>query len=129
MRDSKSIELQVIKKLELAFGRHRRRNDGKRSYPAKLKEMAIAAEDGGVAVRTVAAAAGVAPQSLRNWRTDGGFVSPKELKIVTGHESLNPVASINACMARVMLPSGITIEVPTSALTTTLIAALSGGVV
>jgi hypothetical protein len=129
MRDGKSNEMQVIKKLELAFGRHRRRNDGKRSYPEKLKDMAIAAVDSGVAGRAVAAAAGVAPQSLLNWRTGGGVESPRELKVVSGHEELSPDASINSFMARVTLPSGITIEVPTSALTATLINALNGGVV
>lgn len=128
MRDSESNQIQIIKKLELAFGRHRRLNDGKR-YPAKLKKMAIGALDNGVAGRSVAAAAGVTPKSLRNWRAGSGVLPPKELKIVTAPVALRPVASINACMARVTLPSGITIEVPSSALTTTLIAALNGGTV
>ena len=129
MRDSKSNELQVIKKLELAFGRHRRRNGGKRSYPAKLKEMAVAAVDNGVAGRSVAAAAGVTAKSLRNWRAGGGVVPPKELRIVAAREASKPVTSVNASMARVTLPSGVTIEIPSSAMTTALIAALNGGAV
>jgi hypothetical protein len=128
MRDSESNQIVVIKKLELAFGRHRRRNDGKR-YPAKLRKMALAALDSGVAGRAVAAAAGVTPKSLRNWRTGGGVIPPKELKIVTDCEPSNPVESVNAGLARVTLSSGITIEIPTSALTSTLINALNGGAV
>ena len=118
---------KVIKKIELAFGRYRRSNDGKR-YPAKLKRMALAAVDDGIAGRTVAMAAGVTPKSLRNWRTRDGIVPPKELRLVPCAESSGSVSSIAAAhMARVTLPSGVAIEFPTSALTTTLIAALNGG--
>lgn len=128
MRGSESNQLKDIKKLELAFRRYRRRNDGKR-YPVKLREMALAALDSGAAGRAVAAAAGVTPKSLRNWRASGGVVAPKELKLVSAREPSKPVTSISPCMARVTLPSGITIEVPTSALITTLINALNGGAV
>ena len=129
MRDSESNHVRILKKLESAFGRHYRRNDGKRSYPAKLKELALEAVDSGIAGRTVAEATGVTPKSLRNWRA-GALTPPKELKIVTTHEALKPVVPAHACMAaKVTLPSGITIEIPISALTATLIEALNGGAV
>ncbi len=47
MLDSESNQIRVIKKIELGFGRHRRDSDGNR-YPAKLKELALAAVDSGV---------------------------------------------------------------------------------
>ena len=128
MRDSESDHVRILKELESEFGRHHRHNDGKRSYPEKLKKMALGAVDSGIAGRTVAEATGVTPKSLRNWRASA-LTPPKELKVVATHEALKPILAAHACMAaKVTLLSGITIEIPISALTATLIRALNGAV-
>lgn len=124
---------RILKRVELAFARYRRRSDGRRSYPDQLKELAMSAVAAGVTPEAVARAAGVSSQSVSNWHR-AGLVSetPCELKIVGSRNSQpddRSEAMANAlAAARIVLRSGVTIELPIGALTGAMIEVLNGEV-
>lgn len=126
MKKPGTEKVRILKRVTVAFGRHRRRHQG-RNYSKQLKTLALSAVESGLTAGAVAQAAGVSPQSLSNWQ--GASVKPRELKLV---EKPSAASEPSMCVdhlppAWIRLSSGVSIEVPMAAVTLELIAALNGG--
>ena len=137
MHKSNGQQSQILKKISLDFSRHRRRRRGRSWYPASLKDLALRAVNVGITPGQVARAAGVSPQSMSNWRGAGveAAEAPRELKVIAA-ETEEPLLSSRASgamlgnvanWARIELRTGIRIEIPVSALSGPMLAALMGG--
>src|SRR5271165_3698280 len=128
MSNSKIEQERMLKRVANTFGSHRRRNHGRASYSKPLKDLALSAVESGLAADAVSQAAGISPQSLTNWqRSLEARVRPRELRL---EENVSAGSTMNAAFdqlpqARIRLCSGVSIEVPVSAVTASLIAALS----
>ena len=127
MKKGGSEQDQILKRVEQAFGRHRRRNGGRRSYSTQLKAFALSAMESGIAPSAIAEAAGISQQSLANWQIPS--TKPRELLLMSDTPSTAAtVPNVSPSqVARIRLCSGVSIEVPVSAVTPSLIAALTGG--
>jgi hypothetical protein len=124
-----AAQARILKQLSLAFARNKRRNHGRQTYSPQLRDMALGAIDAGIGAKSVAKVAGISAQSVLNWKRH--VPAPRELKLVATVEAApapalqKPVGA--PVTARVTLRSGALIEVPASALTVELIAALNVG--
>lgn len=134
MQKNEIERARILKKIALKFSHHRRRNNGRRSYPPTLRNLVLSAVDVGASAESVAKAAGISPQSVGNWRTTSPVVAPQELKVVTTRKArrASPTDSAVAAAtddpsARIVLCSGAVIELPVAALTASLIVVLNGG--
>jgi hypothetical protein len=120
-------QVRILKQLERAFDRHRRRSHGRTSYPKPLKELALSVIASGIAPGAIAEAASISRQSLANWQRVVN-AKPRELLLV---DDVSPMSESEvkvdpSPVARIRLCSGVSIEVPVSAVTPSLLVALGG---
>jgi hypothetical protein len=123
---------RILRRVTLAFAKHRRRNDGRSSYSKSLRSLAVSALEAGITPGKVAQAAGVSQQSVGNWLSTGSVAFPRELKVVDdssdiANEACAAKTPIGSSPAVIRLHSGVSIEIPIAALTPSLLVALNGG--
>ena len=123
---------QILKKVEQAFSKHRRRNHGRASYSESLRALALSAVEMGATREKVAEAAGISQASLTNWQKCRPTEKPQELRLLvspmsSGSGRNNEISEFENLLARIKLSSGVSIELPIAALTSSLIATLNGG--
>lgn len=134
MRKSKgpAVSQPLLARIDRLFRAFRRRRTGCRlTYPAKLKRLAVEATRGGCSAADVAHSAGVSEQSISNWLKEHQENTPQELTVIS-ETTLAPSSVVAPALslsptARIHLPSGVTIEVPTEALTPSLVGVFSQG--
>ena len=123
-------DTSILRKLRLAFSRHRRRHG--RAYSENLRRLAGNARKHGHSVVEVATAAGISEQCFRNWlknmKTEPGPV-PIELKLidqprVTETAQLSAETCDNSLVC-IRFRSGAILELPISRLDSGIVAALN----
>ena len=120
---------RILQKIRQSFARHRQgRGRRGKSVPRSLRNKTLEAVRQGHHPVAVAKAAGISSQSIWNW---GQVKKPdrtvRELKVVSESLLAPKPTAVGAGIARINFRSGNSIELPASALTTSLIEALSGG--
>src|SRR5258708_5655970 len=96
---------RILKRVELAFARHRRLNRGRASYSKPLRVLAVSAIESGITLGKVVQAAGVSQQSLINWRGAYSVEAPRELQLV--NDSLITAKAAGGVMSRSESPACI----------------------
>ncbi len=117
-----------LKQIRREFLLHRRGKSKCKSYPPRLRALAMEGIAAGIAGIRIAKAAGVSTQSLVNWGKDtGSTATPRELVIVeddsSSAESSTPTASNH--LVSIQFRSGIRMELSPVILTTELMLRLN----
>ena len=143
--ERKSKNAKTLTQIQAAFFNLRQQWEGKRTwYPSELKTLALDALAQGCSQAEVAQAAGVHLNSITNWtkirktRTLKKETAPVELKLVDwrapGSASAPTPAPLRTLIrsapsghAKILLRSGISIELPASCLSENLLSILMRG--
>ena len=127
-RNSASNKAQLVS-VDQAFRRFRRdRTGGRLIYPSSLRRLAAKAVRDGEAAGAVARSAGVSEQSICNWLKEHQAGGAQELMVVPETPGPSSERAGVSELARIYLCSGVVIEVPMAALTSSFMHVLGGGV-
>lgn len=113
-----------LAKISHEFSLHRRGKKKSKSYPRRLRALAMTGVAAGIPGLRVAKAAGISAQSLGNWRKEhaASTTSPRELVVVDQEESLTAASNLSANHpVSIRFRSGIRMELSPMALTAELI--------
>lgn len=137
-------EKVILMRIDRTFAKHRRTDRGKTAgYPAHLKALALTAIELGLSPQTIATVAGISSQSLTNWQTanhansKAATAPPRELTVIKDHDS-HAVTALTVPRApsvpldtqvsmQIHLCSGVRVDLPVSAFTSSLFELLNGG--
>jgi len=115
---------QILRQISQLATRHRQGNGKRVHFPDSLKDLVVSAVEMGYSKAEVAKSAGVSGQAVANW---AGCIRPRELKVI-GAIPAPAEEPLTGAVARIHFRSGMQIELPVSALSSSLITMLSGGV-
>lgn len=113
---------QVLAQINQEFSAYRQQQTGRPRYPSALKDLVKSACKAGIKPARIATAAGVPRITLKEWNKPKR--KPRELEIVDAPASERAMVGE---LARIYLCSGISIELPVSALRRDLLNTLEGG--
>jgi len=119
----------ILSLIKEKFKSHRGPESGKSTkIPVELRELAVKAIGKGHSIAEVAAAAGIAPKSIRNWRNQPSRVTrlatprARRLEVVTSRAIKDNRANDNevsfglTTLVKLQLRSGVVIELPLNVL-------------
>jgi hypothetical protein len=130
-------DLSDLKKIEQSFKEYGSKYVGNKKchYPKDLQALAVKVLSKGFNVDEIAKACGVTSKSVYNWRNSSSIIKKKserpvrQLKLVceaSRSQATQIVTTKEAKSARIILTSGVSIEIPTKDLSTDLLLRLCG---
>ena len=120
-----------LRNLSREFARFRSKNNTNKNYPVALRRLTVGIVASGGRIGEIAKAAKVSKESIRAWQRAllGEIESPRELTLNQEPEVVEISENRElAGLASIYLKSGVRIELPVSALTSSFVRSLNQGV-